>query len=83
MRRRDFALLGIEHVKGATHDRLAVIDVAAFPSEAVVRGWYAQTDGPGRRLVFTDGIEPVIWCVGPSEVLRSTVIDAVTARRLA
>jgi hypothetical protein len=39
-------------------------------------------DGPGRRLQFTDGSEPVLWAVGPSDALRRAVVDATTERQL-
>jgi len=39
-----------------------------------------RTEGPGRRLAFTGGAEPLLWSVGPSDRLRHAVIDAVTAR---
>src|SRR4029077_3953274 len=37
---------------------------------------------PGRQLAFTDGADPVLWAVGPSDPMRAAVIGAVTNRQL-
>jgi hypothetical protein len=37
---------------------------------------------PGRHLQFTGAGEPLLWAVGPSEALRSAVLDAVAGRDL-
>ena len=42
----------------------------------------ARDDGPGRHLTFGDNEEPLLWCVGPSDAMRETVIHAVTRRSL-
>jgi hypothetical protein len=42
----------------------------------------SDDDGPGRRLEFTGGSEPVLWAVGPSDPMRQAVIEAVTRRQL-
>lgn len=42
----------------------------------------SRSDGPGRRLEYAGGIEPLLWAVGPSEALRSAVINAVKGRGL-
>jgi hypothetical protein len=39
-------------------------------------------EGAGRRLEFTGGSEPMLWAVGPSDVMRQAVIDAVRRRNL-
>ncbi len=42
----------------------------------------ATPDDLGRSLEFTDGSEPLLWAVGPSDALRRAVIDAVEGRQL-
>jgi hypothetical protein len=42
----------------------------------------ARADGPGRHLVFGDGGELLLWCIGPSGAMREAVVDAVTRRGL-
>jgi len=41
-----------------------------------------RTDGPGRRLEFTDAAELLLWCVGPSDPMRRAVVDATSTRDL-
>jgi len=41
-----------------------------------------RPDGPGCQLEFTQGSEPVLWAVGPSEAMQEAVVAAVQGRGL-